>query len=231
VSTFVLVHGAWHGAWCWERLIPELAKLGQGAITMDLPASDGAATFDTYARAVVDAIPHDADDLVLVGHSLGGMVLPLIAQARPARAMAFVCAIVPKVGGFPWEEELVMDPPGAYEPLTKHDDGSTTWPTVETAAAAMYHDCSWEDASWAFAHLRAQNSKSLWAAPYPLDRMPAVGCVSVLGADDRAINPNWSRFVARERLGVVPIELPGSHSPFIARPAQLAAVLARAVKA
>ena len=230
MSTFVLVHGAWHGAWCWERLVPELARRDHGAIAVDLPASDGTATFDTYARAVHDAIPSGLDDVVLVGHSLGAMTIPLVARDRGVRAVVFLCGVVPKIGGFPWEEDVVMDPPGAYEPLVKHDDGSTTWPSVEAATNAMYQDCSAEDAAWAFEHLRAQNSSGLWASPYPLEAWPDVKMASVFATEDRALNPDWSRFVARNRLNVDPIELPGSHSPFISRPADLADALLRAIE-
>jgi pimeloyl-ACP methyl ester carboxylesterase len=86
-----------------------------------------------------------------------------------------------------------------------------------------------EDAAWAFARLRAQNSSGLWAQPYPLERWPDVKTASVFATEDRALTPEWSRFVARERLGVEPIELPGSHSPFVSRPAALADALVRAI--
>jgi hypothetical protein len=69
VSTFVLVHGAWHGAWCWSRLLPELEARGHRSVVMDLPVEDGDATFEEYA------------DVVLVGHALGAMVLPLVAAS------------------------------------------------------------------------------------------------------------------------------------------------------
>jgi pimeloyl-ACP methyl ester carboxylesterase len=49
--------------------------------------------------------------------------------------------------------------------------------------------------------------------------------ISVLCRDDRAVSPSWSRTAARELLGVEPVELPGSHSPFLSRPAELAELL------
>ena len=45
MTTFALVHAAWHGAWCWERLSPLLQRAGHDVVTMDLPSEDGAATF------------------------------------------------------------------------------------------------------------------------------------------------------------------------------------------
>ena len=71
MATFGLVHGAGLGAWCWERLIPILERLGHRVFAMDLPCEDRAAGAVRYAEVVDRAIP-PADDLVLVGHSLGG---------------------------------------------------------------------------------------------------------------------------------------------------------------
>ena len=56
MSTFALVHGAWHGAWCWERLTPELEALGHRVITLDLRSDDSSASFDDYADAVCAAL-------------------------------------------------------------------------------------------------------------------------------------------------------------------------------
>ena len=52
MTTFALVHGSWHGAWCWELLTPLLKQEGHGVVTMDLPCDDGSASFETYADVV-----------------------------------------------------------------------------------------------------------------------------------------------------------------------------------
>src|SRR5205807_1207149 len=71
VKTFGLIHGAWHGAWCWEPLVAELERRGHRAMAVDLPCDDPAATTMDNAKLVADALG-DADDVVVVGHSLGG---------------------------------------------------------------------------------------------------------------------------------------------------------------
>jgi hypothetical protein len=62
--------------------------------------------------------------------------------------------------------------------------------------------------------------------PCPLEQLPDVESTYLLARDDHAVSPEWSRRAARERLGVEPVELPGGHSPTMARPAELAAALA-----
>ena len=66
-----------------------------------------------------------------------------------------------------------------------------------------------------------------FAEPCPLTELPDLEYAYVVGAEDRLVNPDWSRDAVAERLGVTPVELPGSHSPFLARPGALADVLAR----
>ena len=82
-----LVHGSYHGAWCWDFLTPELERLGHRVITMDLPISDPALGAADYAKAIDDALDPDSEP-VLVGHSMAGLVIPLVAARRPIRNSA-----------------------------------------------------------------------------------------------------------------------------------------------
>jgi pimeloyl-ACP methyl ester carboxylesterase len=228
VVTFGLVHGAWHGAWCWEKFVPELRARGHQAVAMDLPIDDPTATVSTYADVVIDALG-DADDVVLVGHSLGGLTIPVVAARRPVSAMVFLCPVVPSFNGSPWADAPPMEVPGLFDELVSDDSGGVRWPNVAAAQRAFYHDCTRGDAAWAFTRLRTQNSRSLFASPYPLTEWPPGKRIGVIGVDDRAVTPEHARFTIRERLGVTPIELPGAHSPFLARPAELADCVVAAV--
>ena len=73
MTTFALVHGAWHGGWCWEKLSPFLQQTGHDVVAPDLPCDDGSATtFDPYADVVCAALVGRGDAVVVVAHSLGG---------------------------------------------------------------------------------------------------------------------------------------------------------------
>ena len=54
MTTFALIHGAWHGAWCWERLAAELERRGHRAVAVDLPCDDPAATTPSGPEAAAD---------------------------------------------------------------------------------------------------------------------------------------------------------------------------------
>jgi hypothetical protein len=230
MATFGLVHGAGHGAWCWERLAPILEARGHRVFAMDLPCEDQTAGAARYAEVIDRAIP-SANDLVLVGHSLAGLTIPLVAARRPVGRLVFLCALVPEFGRSFFDQ--VRADPDLYHPVSRShpgrltaDDGTVTFRDEAALRDVFYQDCSPEDVRWAFARMRPQA-----AAPRrevcPLTDWPPGDRAYILCREDNAVAPAWSRRVARERLGVEPIELDGSHSPFISQPATLADVLDR----
>src|SRR5258708_12481123 len=97
VTTFAVVHGAWHGAWCWDRLIPELTAAGHRVVADDLPCEDVSAGCQEYAEVVLQRLADkpDDDEVVLVGHSAGGLTVPLVAAPTPVARTVFVSPPLP----------------------------------------------------------------------------------------------------------------------------------------
>ena len=102
-ETFVLVHGAWHGGWCWAAVINQLEKLGDRAYAIDLPghgtnyADRSKVTRDDYVKSVAAFIErNDLKNVVLAGHSLGGLTIPGVAAKIPKRIkrVVWVTALV-----------------------------------------------------------------------------------------------------------------------------------------
>jgi pimeloyl-ACP methyl ester carboxylesterase len=229
VTTFGLIHGAWHGAWCWELLVPELERLGHRAVAVDLPCDDPAATFSTYADVAVRDLDGEGDDVVVVGHSLGGFTIPLVAARRPVRGLIHLCALI-AVPGRTFVDQLRVEPEmfvrGYERGLAPPDEQRRReWADFAVARETLFADCDEDAARAAFSRLRPQ-ATAPYGEPCPLSELPPVPAAYVLCADDRIVTPGWSRRAARDRLGVEAVELPGDHSPFLSRPAELAALLA-----
>lgn len=106
--TFVLVHGAWHGGWCWVRVAERLHRAGHAVFT---PTLTGLGERSHLMRAAIDLTTHVTDvvnvfkweelsDVVLCGHSYGGMVIAGVAEqtADAIRSIVFLDAFVPKNG-------------------------------------------------------------------------------------------------------------------------------------
>jgi pimeloyl-ACP methyl ester carboxylesterase len=221
VALFGFVHGVNHGAWCWDYLTPHLSTLGHECVTVDLPCEDPAAGIAVYADCVASALT-TTDEVILVGHSLGGLTIPVVATSRPVRRLVYLCGAVPHPG-CSWMDQVgdfVQEPP--FMPVF-HDDGSTSIP-AEAAIEVFYPDCAPELQRWAVARLRRQAFAPMVEIT-PLERLPDVASSVIIAREDRILPVDYARQIAEERLGVTPIELDGGHSPFLARPQQLASEL------
>lgn len=168
---FELVHGGYHGAWCWDKLAPELEKLGHSAVAIDLPGCSGRqaekasqASLASWRSALRDVI-QDGD--VLVGHSMGGFAIALGADEVPNKIgrLIFLSAAVPIEGeamGAATSDNVAADWPTTvglpYEEFLEvveiPNQGPCVRLTKQVAANKLfYHDCSPGDQDWAWAHL------------------------------------------------------------------------------
>lgn len=227
MATFALVHGGWHGAWCWESLTPLLEQHGHDVVTMDLPCDDPTADLEAYADTVCDALDGRTDDVILVGHSLGGHTIPLVAERRPVRHLIYLCSVVPRIGSS-LMDQVADDPgmsnPGYFAALTVDEQDRSVWTDLDLARKHLFADCDDATAAAAITQLRPQANYPM-AQTHPLTELPPVGCTYIVCTDDQMVPAAWSKRVARERLGADLVELPGSHSPFLSRPQALADAL------
>ena len=155
---FVLVHGAYHGSWCWGLVADELVQSGHRVVSMDLPIEDPAAGLLTYRDAVLEAA-EGLEAPVVVGHSMAGAVIPLVAESRKVFRLVFLCAFVPWPG-------RSLNQLRASEPLETYrltnvefeDLGERVWRIgAATARELFFHDVPDELATWAQDLLRPQS--------------------------------------------------------------------------
>ena len=194
-------------------------------VAPDLPCDDPGAGIAEYADVVERAIGA-ADDVVIVGHSLGSLTIPVVASHRPVRRMIFLCSVPTGPGPAVADGLAEMVTPEFLAAPRFHDADGTEMLSNPAFRALFFHDCLEADAWWAVAQLRPQARRPL-TEPSPLTAWPDAPQSIVLAADDRAVRHAWAMPAARARLGGrEPVVVPGSHSPFISRPALLAEVLA-----
>lgn len=222
MSVFALVHGSCQDAWVWHKVAPLLRAEGHGVVAMDLPLADPNAGASEYADALRRALATLEEPPILVGHSMAGMVIPVVASRRPVELLVFLAAAIPKLGKSLLDrfrgEECDM-----FQPDWPGKDPSRN---RQHALDYLFHDCDRTLAEEAIAHLRPQASNRVATEPPPLEKWPAVPSQSIVCAEDRTLNPAWSREASRRLLGVEAIEIPGGHCPFLSRPDLLAASLA-----
>jgi pimeloyl-ACP methyl ester carboxylesterase len=221
-----LVHGSYHGAWCWDFLAPELERLGHRVITVDLPISDPTLGAADYAKTVEGALDPEKETM-LVGHSMAGLVIPLVAARRPIHRLVFLAAFLPVPGKSANQQRKTEAVDGRVPPKSAEwtDLGDDVWMVgPNTATELFFHDAPAAVQRWATQRLRPQSYRVM-SETTPLTAWPDVESRSIVCRDDRAINPEWVRGAARQRLGVEAIELAGAHSPFLTRANELAQIL------
>lgn len=239
---FILIHGGFHGAWCWDRVVPELERLGHEALALDLPGHGERAAErpDNYLGRIRPILENLRDGDVLVGHSGGGYDICVAANEAPEKVghMIFLAAglpvegksVVEATGGATQEDasgntratKLMDDTTGMLRFIKPLPDGTMEWTSMAGAREFFYHDCDDETVAWAFARLSPgispfPNEKlhlpRLWEARLPRSY--------ILCAQDRSKPKAMSDEVIR-RLGVEPFVIDSSHSPFLSKPAELA---------
>jgi pimeloyl-ACP methyl ester carboxylesterase len=171
MATFILIHGAWQGAWAWERVVPLLEAAEHTAIAAGLPgdghepAGDAPPPADVttmlYAQhvaAIVDAVE---DPVIVVGHSMGGTVAAQVSELRPERVARaiYVCAFLLPDGesivdfyGRAWEDWMT----GAHARVGYSEDGHLSMIDPESAVAVFYNTADPDDARAAAARLTPQ---------------------------------------------------------------------------
>jgi pimeloyl-ACP methyl ester carboxylesterase len=158
---------------------------------------------------------------------MGGLVIPLVAARRRVSRLVFLAAMLPRPGVSVADQRKAEPIDGLIAPKTAEwtDLGDDVWMIgPNTATELFFHDAPRKVAAWAAGRLRPQSYRVM-NEPSPLVEWPSVESDYIVCRDDRAVNPAWGRVAARERLGVEAVEMDGSHSPFLTRPAELADVI------
>jgi pimeloyl-ACP methyl ester carboxylesterase len=208
MSTFALIHGAGDVGWYWHLVEAELRTHGHDTVAPDLPCDDDAAGLPEYTDTVVGAIG-ERTDLVVVAQSAGGFTAPLVCERVPVKLLVLVAPMIP----------APREAPADYWANTRY--GEEAQERYEDDIALFYQDVPPELAAEALQRSRGQ-SEARMAEPWPLAAWPDVPTRVLLCRDDRLFPAAFVRRVARERLGLIPDEMDGGHTPALSHPKELA---------
>jgi pimeloyl-ACP methyl ester carboxylesterase len=229
--TIVLVHGAWHGAWCWAPLQAMLDAAGVPSLALDLPghSTSREPLGDLYGdgAAVGRLLDTVAGDVVLVGHSYGGAVISEAAVARTKNVahLVYVAAFCLEV------DESVLgfsrgQPDQDYALATAlvfAEDGTTVTVEPSRAREVFYGDCTDDQAATAIVRLGAQ-PLATFTQPQRSAPWKVLPSTYVLSERDNAV-PASHQEVMAPRCGNL-VRLDSDHSPFMSHTAQLGTLLA-----
>ena len=230
MSAYVLIHGAWHGGWCWHKVVARLRQAGHRASAPDLPSLGRDRTplvqvsLQTWTESVCRALNAETEPVILVGHSRAGAIISQAAEALPEKIRTLVY-----LAGY-------LLPNGeSVAHRAKQDHASLVAPNMQISpdrrssslrdAAvrdALYGDCADEDVVLAQSLLAPE---ALEPVKTPIQvsegRFGRVPRVYIECLRDRAVSLGEQRKMASAMPCQRVISMDSDHSPFFSAPDEL----------
>lgn len=237
-ETFVLVHGAWHGAWCWQRLIPLLEARGHRVLAPDLPGhgADPAplqrSTLKRAAAQLQDLLENLDGGVTLVAHSMAGLPAAQAAEAVPERlrALVFLAAFLPRDGDSVFSLMALQRQRHGPTPIESAFRLSPDQRRCELGAGQagelFFHDCEAGIAAEAEARLQ-QEASLLLSGKVALSEanFGSVPRVYIACDGDRVVPPAQQRLMLERQACERVLTLQSGHSPFLSQPKALCDLL------
>ena len=231
MKTYLLIHGAMRGAWLWDRLVPLLERGGAVAIACDLPGhakrsgERAGVNMSAYIADVASFITaRGLNDLILVGHSMSGIIISKLAERMPDRIrhLVYLAAVVPRDG----EALIDLLTPERQESLRKLEGKAPElFGPIDALRPSYFTDLSGKEQDFYLRQLTPQPlaaffEKTALKQFYDL-KLPRT---YILGLRDKALPPQLTGGFA-DRLGVLPIEIDAGHDMMVIKPQEVAEVL------
>lgn len=230
MKTFILIHGSWHSAWNWHRVVPLLEKAGHTAIAIDLPGMGRDKTpiqevkMQTTVEKICQLIDSIEGKVILVGHSKNGIMISQAAEHRPHKIekLIYLAAyLIPN--GKTQREYSLQDTGGVLKPyVTMHDQLSAHTLESSIYKEGLYHDCDdhiTELAKLLLSHEPVESG----ITPLELteERFGSVPRYYIECTQDRAVTPFIQRKMYEETPCKKVFSMNSSHSPFFSQPEEL----------
>ncbi len=238
-KTYILVHGAWLGAWCWDMVKPYLEAEGHKVIALDLPGHGSniapieEQNMETYTRYVESVLREQAEPVILVGHSMGGMSISQASARVPdkVKKLVYVAAFLPRDGQSadgldngikptPWRE---MAKQGIA--VTMDESGNVSELIPEDAIKLLYNDIDEETGRELVKGLTKENINAQYMAVSLNGAFDAIEKVYIRTARDTISVPE----LQDKMLAATPCKavytMDCGHSPYHTKPKELAEIL------
>ncbi len=239
MATFVLVHGAWHGGWCWSKVAPLLRKTGAAVFAPTLSGLGERAhlaglldpsqvNLDLHIQDVTRLLEYERlDDVVLVGHAYAGMVITGVAEACPERLshLVYINGVIPADGESMADQLIPVRGPEFAAWVRDHierGEGYLPAPASPEELGRRWGISDAADREWMFGKVTPQPAAAM-AGPVRIGNPAACDIPrSFIGGEEAGFQPVADR--ARES-GWEMYHLDSGHDPMISHPTELAAIL------
>lgn len=229
--TYVLLHGGWHGGWCWKHVANGLRTRGhrvtcptQTGLAERAHLISGDLTLETFGQDLINhLIYEDLNDVVLVGHSFGGNALSIAAERVPNRIRSLIyldCTIL--MGGMRLVDTMS---PGKLRERVKAFEASPDGISIAPPPASMFGVTDPEQQAWVEARL-TPHPISTMLAPLPIEGTPGNGLPArYVACTDPLYHPQDRVREWGTVLNCTPEQIATGHDAMVCAPEQLVEML------
>ncbi|MCB1667986.1 MAG: alpha/beta fold hydrolase [Porticoccaceae bacterium] len=230
MSTFVLVHGALHGGWCWYKVAAALRAQGHTVFTPDLPGlgvnrtATSSVSLQLYTDHLSDVIAQTEENVHLVGHSMGGIAITQTAEAIPQKikTLTYLTAFLLPNGETVLDHVQSDTDSKTASALTPSSDNLSVTIDFDTARNLFFADCSGEDLALAQSLLVPQAlAPMMTPVQTTQERWGRIPRAYIECSNDQAISPALQRAMHKKLPCEKVMQLSTSHSPFFSAPEQV----------
>ncbi len=230
-KVFILVHGAWHGAWCWQRVIPYMQQQGHEVVCPDLRVTTNI-SLEYYVQELGKILESVSTPVILVGHSLGGLIISQAAEYWPTKVkqLIYIAGFVLKNKHSILNTIQQIAIPSLVDTNLIVDQATGMTRLNEAAiSACFYNDCSNVDIDWGKAQLVEQPLQPMLdevqISPEKYGMIPKI-YIELL--HDNAILPLFQQKMYSTQSNMRVLSMASGHCPFISQPHILANYLLEA---
>lgn len=232
MSTYTLLHGAWMGSWCWDKVSSILSNRGHKVFAPNLPgrpnqtAQHKLITLDTYTQYLCQILDTLSEPVILVGHSMGGVIISQVAEYRPEKIkkLIYLSAFQPQNGESLFELVNRFNHPSIEVKLDFDMENRSVRIEKNNLIELFYHDCPEKLGLESIENMCVEPMNPMMTKVKLGNSFDEVAKEYIECLDDRMLTLSAQREM-NGRHGCPVRSLPSGHSPFFSMPDKLADML------
>jgi len=234
MKTYVLLHGAWHGSWCWNKVIPLLRTKGDTVITPDIPWTfdnlypNRSIDMNLFAAQLCELIVDLNVQVILVGHSMAGLLSSIIISKIPDHISSafYICGFIPAHGQCINDLESIMSNSTIASNMFLDQKKRSMIVPDTCIKEGFFHDCNEIDYNFVKQRIKPQLvSTFLHTMDIDYSKLTDTRKIYIECKDDKAVPILAQREMQKNTNIDQTLSLPCGHSPFFSLPEKLVQLL------